>query len=110
MAKSHRKEPFGSKTSLARHELSGFDEERKRRHNPCSKPIKTQLCLGFLLNDRDPKTWMEEYCLSKNWDLDKYKDENFIPLDVDLSFDNCDEFIRERKKLIKDKLLKTLKG
>lgn len=60
-------------------------------------------------NDRAPEIWIEEYCKARNLNLDDYKNQNFIPVDVDLSFDRFDHFITARKKLIKDKILKTLK-
>ncbi len=61
-------------------------------------------------NDRSPEVWMQEYCLNRNLNLDDYKNQNFIPLEINLSFDNFNQFINSRKQLIKEKLLETLKG
>lgn len=61
-------------------------------------------------NDRSPEVWMQEYCLNRNLNLNDYKNQNFIPLDIDLSFDNFNQFINARKQLIKEKLMETLKG
>lgn len=60
-------------------------------------------------NDRAPKIWMEEYCANRGLEISDYKNNNYIPLDVDLSFDNYDEFINLRKILIKEKLLGMLR-
>ena len=61
-------------------------------------------------NDREPKFWMEEYCSKRSLDLNDYKNKNFIPLSVDLTFDNFSHFISARKELIKTKLLENLKN
>ena len=60
-------------------------------------------------NDRAPNIWMKGYCERKNLELDEYKSRSFIPLDIELSFDNFDLFISARKELIKEKLLERLK-
>lgn len=57
-----------------------------------------------------PEIWMKEYCVSRGLNLNDYKKQNFIPLDIGLSFDNFDQFISARKELIKEKLLETLKS
>lgn len=56
-------------------------------------------------NDRAPEDWMSEYCTNKNFDLNDYKTNNFIPLNLILSFENFDEFINVRKQLIKKCIL-----
>ena len=61
-------------------------------------------------NDRAPEIWMEEYCANRDLNLIDYKKQNFIPLNIGLSFDNFDQFISARKELIKEKLLETLKS
>ena len=53
---------------------------------------------------------MEEYCSRRSLDLNDYKNKNFIPLSVDLTFDNFSHFISARKELIKNKLLENLKN
>lgn len=60
-------------------------------------------------NDRAPEVWMQEYCISRNLNINDYKAQNFIPLDIDLSFDNFDQFLVARKALIRDQLLNVLK-
>ncbi len=56
-------------------------------------------------NDTAPNEWIVKYCKSKNLDLFDYKKNNFIPT-IDLTFENFDEFIRLRKELIKQQILK----
>ena len=61
-------------------------------------------------NDRAPEDWIKEYCSNRNLEINDYKKQNFIPSNVDLTFGNFNHFINARKKLIKTKLLKTLKS
>lgn len=56
-----------------------------------------------------PNQWIEEYCQKKNIEVMKYKENNFIPM-LDLTLDKFDDFIRQRKELIKNNILKQLKG
>ena len=61
-------------------------------------------------SDKDPEGWMKEYCKEKEGGINKFKKNNFIPDDIELSVENFERFIEVRKELIKDELLKNLKG
>lgn len=58
---------------------------------------------------KDPEVWIREYCEKKARDPYDFKDQNFIPSEIELTANNFDEFITARKKLIKNKLLEILK-
>lgn len=59
-------------------------------------------------NDSEPQEWIAKYCEGKNFNISDYKNKNFMP-DIDLTFNNFDEFIKLRKNLIKCKILKEIK-
>lgn len=60
-------------------------------------------------NDRAPEIWVKEYCISRGLNIKDYKTQNFIPLDIELSFNNFDQFLVARKAMIRNQLLKVLK-
>jgi hypothetical protein len=61
-------------------------------------------------NNKDPEDWMDEYCSSRKLNIEEYKNQNFIPLEIDLTPDNFERFISARKKLIRTKLLEILES
>lgn len=56
----------------------------------------------------DPEVWLEDYCKRKQIGKDKYKVDNFIPLEYSMTWDKFDDFINDRKKNILERLASEL--
>ena len=65
---------------------------------------------NFRKNNEEPERWPEDFCSAKNIPISRYKEDHFMPQDVDLTYDNFERFISARKNLIKTELLKILKS
>ena len=56
----------------------------------------------------DQKKWLDNFCKRKQIDKNNYKHDNFMPTNYDMSWDNFDNFITDRKKNILERLISEL--
>lgn len=62
--------------------------------------------------NKEPNQWIREHCNNDEVKIKQYKEDNFIPQDIELTinnFNNFDAFIKERKVLLRDEILKKLR-
>lgn len=56
----------------------------------------------------DPEVWLDDFCNRKQVDKNRYKHDNFMPEEYDMTWDNFNDFIKDRKKKILDQLISEL--
>ena len=124
------KAQYGSQDSwslltLLQNNLAFEDKEFHEDHiYPYSKLSKEQLTNGgnYLANlqllegkknkqkqDKLPEEWIQMYCKSIGITEQEYKEKHFIP-QIELTAENFDQYIRDRKILLKNALLAKLKA
>ena len=71
-----------------------------------------QLLKGKLNQNKQaemPDEWIKAFCNDDAEKIKKYKEENFMPTDIELSIENFDKYIEKRKELILETLINKLK-
>ena len=58
--------------------------------------------------DKVPEDWIKEYCNNDLGKIKEYKERNFIPMDLELTMNNFDLFIKKRKEIIINKIMEKL--
>lgn len=61
-------------------------------------------------NDSMPYEWIENFCESDRQKIEDYKNNNYIPNDIELNIENFDIFMKSRTEIIRKRLKKILKG
>ena len=88
---------------------SKLTSDMKRNFGNCVANL--QLLRGDLnqkKSDAKPDEWISEYCKNNKLSIEKYKEENYIPADIELTPDNYDIYIERRRQMIIDRLCSVL--
>ena len=84
----------------------------RKKHTSPDYIFNLQLLIGLENQEKSnimPNDWIKQVCKTKDEEI-KYREENYIPLDFELSAENYESFVEVREKLMIEKLKSLLSG